>query len=676
MPQHGVPCSDTGSVLQPRSGTTSVSTRPGIRVGFGAARGRTAPCTTPALQLKLALGQPGDPYEMEADRVADRVTSTPKPQLQRQDGWFRPYTSRGTKRDRLARLEAGDKPAANGAGAGPEMDGDKALSVARTGQKRALPFKAELEAELKVPLDNVEAFFGPPAVRACQMVGARAFTVLNTVVFAEETPGKNTVRHEVAHVLQQGGERHSLPGSPEPSARTSPEVPADQEAAGVEPGSTAKGTSPDNEGTATRQSGTRAYVKGDKVGQPVLARLPAPPSFGFYKPGLSKIAPIIKEGYDGSGSVTVNDWDGWCNTSWRRRWTVYDATDKLVYDSSYTWPQPTLYFDQSVISKGKAGGKNKPWSVWIEVTHTLEPFGGSDPNNFPYAYKTFEVYQTWGELMADPNAKLSDRPSGGGQGGPVQSPAAKGGSSVVDYGSVTAMHEAYLRSIYDSGAKSITETASKLVEDGVVSQKEAGKWAVDARNGLKAKIRNEGNPILKKVFEQRNLSKYGNKLGPSYEQLYAKYAKQGLSPKEINAKIIGSAGKSNIAFNRWSGRLKWGGRVLLAIDICLAGVRVWLAPEGEKLRTALSEAFRIGGALALGAAGAKGGAALGAAIGALFGGAGAVPGAIIGGIIGGIGGALFGGWLGESAIEQLYKLLPPDGVEFDGEFEEGLKERQ
>ncbi len=76
----------------------------------------------------------------------------------------------------------------------------------------------------------------------------------------------------------------------------------------------------------------------------------------------------------------------------------------------------------------------------------------------------------------------------------------------------------------------------------------------------------------------------------------------------------------------------------------MAGVRVYLAPEGEKTKVALEEVARIGGALALGAVGAKGGAAAGAAIGALFAGVGAAPGAIIGGIIGGIGGAIFGGF--------------------------------
>jgi hypothetical protein len=37
-----------------------------------------------ALQAKLRIGQPGDKYEQEADRVADEVMRMPEPQVQRQ----------------------------------------------------------------------------------------------------------------------------------------------------------------------------------------------------------------------------------------------------------------------------------------------------------------------------------------------------------------------------------------------------------------------------------------------------------------------------------------------------------------------------------------------------------------------------------------------------------------
>lgn len=402
----------------------------------------------------------------------------------------------------------------------------------------------------------------------------------------------------------------------------------------------------------------------------VLARFPSPADCHTFRPGLSYMNPVIKEGYDGKAFTAIKT--GWEVNSWERRWRIYDADDQLLYESYYTWPQPTLYIPQDVIAKGKAKGIKKPWSVWIKVTKTLVPLGGSDPGNFPHSYMKFYVYNTWNEYMADPTAKLStaEKPDESSKKAtPLDTASVSGARSVTDYGSVVAMHEAYLREIYDTAAKGITETAKEAVAKGA-PQGEVAKWATEARNQLKAKIRADGNPILEKVFEARNLNKYGNKLGPTYEQLYQKYAKQGLSPEEINKKIIGSSGRANLKVNRWSGRLKVAGRILLAIDIALAGVRVYLTPEGQKTRVALEEMARIGGALALGAAGAKAGAAAGAAIGALFGGAGAVPGAIIGGLIGGLAGAIFGGWLGQSIVDKLFEMFPPADCVFEGEFAE------
>src|SRR5690606_7304738 len=301
--------------------------------------------------------------------------------------------------------------------------------------------------------------------------------------------------------------------------------------------------------------GINAEKNNEKIAVPitsnkdaVISRFPSPPSFGTYEPGLAIMPPIIKEDYDGKTYTAIkNNWD---LSSFERRWQIYDAEDQLLYESYYTWPDPTLYIPKYVIAKGKAGGKNKPWSVWHEVMQTMVPFGGDDEENFTYTYTKFYVYDTWNSLMADPNAKLStlEKVDGATKSTPLDSSIVSGARSVVDYGSVVAMHEAYLREIYDSSAKGITETAKELIKKGL-PQRDAAKWANEARNALKESIRTDGNPILKKVFESRNLNKYGNKLGPTYEQLYQKYSKQGLTPEEINKKIIGSSGNANIKVN-------------------------------------------------------------------------------------------------------------------------------
>jgi hypothetical protein len=539
--------------------------------------------------------------------------------------------------------------------------------------------RAFMESRFGHDFSRVRVHTDARAVESARTVSALAYTVGRDVVFGagQYTPstagGRRLLAHELTHVVQQSNQG-GLQSHTENSAANDT---LEHEAEGIATNLSESPSLPHspylNRQTQQLQPGHSGQLTISSSGSRVLSRFPSPVAFGVYTPGLSIMPPVIKEGYDGTAYTAIKG--NWGLSSWERRWQIYDADDKLLYELFYTWPQPTLYIPREVVAKGKAGGRLTPWSVWHEVTETTIPFGGSDPENFPYTYIKFYVYETWNDFMADPKAQLSDikqTDEAGAKPGkptPLDSSIVSGARSLVDYGNVVAMHEAYLREIYDTAAKGITETAKELVNKGL-SQGDAAKWANEARNELKAKIRADGNPILKKVFESRNLNKYGNKLGPNYQELYQKYSKQGLSPEEINQKIIGSSGKANIKLNRWSGRLKVAGRIMLAIDIALAGARVYLAPEGEKAKVALEEVARIGGALAFGALGAKGGAAAGAAVGALFGGAGAAPGAIIGGIIGGIGGAIFGGSLGQTAVEKLYEMFPPSDCVFEGEFSE------
>lgn len=538
---------------------------------------------------------------------------------------------------------------------------------------------AFMESRFGHDFSRVRVHTDTRAVESAREVSALAYTVGRDVAFGagQYTPGtaggRRLLAHELTHVVQQSNQRGLQSNLGISAANDSLEQEAEGIATSISESEWFRQSLFLNRQTQQLQPGQSGQLNISCSGSPVLSRFPSPVAFGVYTPGLSVMPPVIKEGYDGKAYTAIKN--NWGLSSWERRWQIYDAEDKLLYESFYTWPQPTLYIPKDVVAKGKAGGSITPWSVWHEVTQTTIPFGGSDPENFPFTYIKFYVYETWNDFMADPNAKLSDikqTDETGAEPGkptPLDSSIVSGARSVVDYGSVVAMHEAYLREIYDTAAKGITETAKELVNKGL-PQGDAAKWANEARNELKAKIRADGNPILKKVFESRNLNKYGNKLGPSYQELYQKYSKQGLSPEEINKKVIGSSGKANLKLNRWSGRLKVAGRIMIAIDIAFAGVRVYLAPEGEKTKVALEEVARIGGALAFGALGAKGGAAAGAAVGALFGGAGAAPGAIIGGVIGGIGGAIFGGWLGGTAVEKLYEMFPPSDCVFEGEFKE------
>ncbi len=231
-------------------------------------------------------------------------------------------------------------------------------------------------------------------------------------------------------------------------------------------------------------------------------------------------------------------------------------------------------------------------------------------------------------------------------------------------GGLEAEDMARLRDIYKEGAKQIAEEAKAMqaaAKGDPVRLQQIADWAVNARNELKAKIRDEGSKIVKLIAEARNMKKYkGNKLGPSPEGLRAK----GLT----NDQIVESAARSDVATSRWAGRLRIAGRIMIAIDLGVAGYRIYHA-ETNRPQVIGQEVGGIAGALGGGAVGAKGGAWVGGAIGAWFGGAGAVPGAAIGAFVGGIGGAIAGGLAGREAggwvADQLY---PPGQTEFTGTF--------
>ena len=111
----------------------------------------------------------------------------------------------------------------------------EAVRLARTGQRIQLPFRGELEAELHRDLSLIEAFAGPAATEACAGIGAEAFTVGSTIAFCSPSPPMETVRHEVAHVLQQGGDRATV-GAPADLGMTAPGSAEEHEAEAAERG--------------------------------------------------------------------------------------------------------------------------------------------------------------------------------------------------------------------------------------------------------------------------------------------------------------------------------------------------------------------------------------------------------------------------------------------------------
>lgn len=259
--------------------------------------------------------------------------------------------------------------------------------------------------------------------------------------------------------------------------------------------------------------------------------------------------------------------------------------------------------------------------------------------------------------------------SAAGADGPATAPSAPTGDDDFDFSTLVpagmeAQDIARLREMYQVGAKEIAAEAKAMeaaAQGDPTKLRQIADWAVKARNELKGKIRDQGIKIIKVVAEARNIKKYGDPLGPSAEGLRAK----GLS----DAEIAKSATKSNPGVNRWAGRLRVAGLIMIAIDVGIAGYRIYHA-ETNRPQVIGQEVGGIGGALAGGWAGAKAGAWIGGVIGTVIepGGGTAVGGAI-GGLIGGIGGAIAGGMAGRAAGEWVAdQLYPPEQTAFEGAY--------
>ena len=133
------------------------------------------------VQTKLTIGQPRDPYEQEADQVAERVMRIPG-----------------------ARVDSGPAGPVDGAQVG--------------GQSLPRATRAFFEPRFGHDFSQVRVHADARAARLAQAMQARAFTQGRDVVFgagqyAPGTPaGQRLLAHELTHVVQQGAAR-AQPGA-------------------------------------------------------------------------------------------------------------------------------------------------------------------------------------------------------------------------------------------------------------------------------------------------------------------------------------------------------------------------------------------------------------------------------------------------------------------------------
>ena len=163
------------------------------------------------LQRKLMVGQPDDPLEHEADRIADQVMRMPAPEAA-------PTTAPPQVNhqcdpcevEELQMKEARPQSAVEAPGSVHEVLGSP-------GQPLDAATRAYFDPRFGYDFSRVRVHRDDDATASARAMNARAYTVGTDVVFqtGEYTPqssaGRRLLAHELTHVVQQSGGRAGLP---------------------------------------------------------------------------------------------------------------------------------------------------------------------------------------------------------------------------------------------------------------------------------------------------------------------------------------------------------------------------------------------------------------------------------------------------------------------------------
>ncbi len=161
------------------------------------------------IQRKLVIGRASDPFEHEADRIADRVTRMPATHISTSPAPARLGSTWTTGDDEPAgELQTKRAAVPVGGGEAPDIV-QKAL--ASPAQPLDAPTHAFFEAHLGWNLSGVRVHTDAQAAASARAVQAIAYTVGQDVVFGDRQynphtgDGRRLLAHELVHVMQQGG---------------------------------------------------------------------------------------------------------------------------------------------------------------------------------------------------------------------------------------------------------------------------------------------------------------------------------------------------------------------------------------------------------------------------------------------------------------------------------------
>ncbi|NEQ20277.1 MAG: DUF4157 domain-containing protein [Microcoleus sp. SIO2G3] len=182
------------------------------------------PPSSPVIQPKLTIGEPGNKYEQEADSMADQVMSMAAPAdfpsvqrqaaLEEEEVQTKPLAASITplvQREMMAEEEVQSKPSLQRATNGSLQAGSDVESRLNSTKGGGSPLPSDVQGFMQprfgADFSQVRVHMGSEAVQMNRELGAQAFTHGGNIYFGEgKSPGNNELTaHELTHVVQQTG---------------------------------------------------------------------------------------------------------------------------------------------------------------------------------------------------------------------------------------------------------------------------------------------------------------------------------------------------------------------------------------------------------------------------------------------------------------------------------------
>lgn len=168
---------------------------------------------SPSIQPKLKISQPNDPYEQEADRVADHVMRMPESTVQRAAATGKQDEEVEEDNGLVQRKTTGHSPPSS-----PSVPNHFFLSNLGPGQPLDTGTRSFFEPRFGHDLSEVRVHTDNSAAESAHSIQARAYTLGRDIVFGagqytpETTHGQRLLAHELTHTIQQTmeGTRASL----------------------------------------------------------------------------------------------------------------------------------------------------------------------------------------------------------------------------------------------------------------------------------------------------------------------------------------------------------------------------------------------------------------------------------------------------------------------------------